>query len=241
MKKFSLLFIIVLLFASICYSQSLKILYNNQILTNNYVIDTTGLPSELFTIPLKLKNIAASSKQIKVKKIIHLSVNGSENSFCFAGQCFDSSVYISPIASTIDPNSIDSSFTGDYCGNGKIGTTSLTYVFFDVNNSSDSVAIKINFTTQNDVKLLSKQDIRFSNAYPNPASNSTSFEYNILKQYNSAYIRFSDILGSKVLDVAINDYNGKKTVDLSNFKKGIYFYSLVINDVTYLSRKLIVK
>lgn len=241
MKRISVIVLSFLFFATIGFSQSIKIVYNGVILNNNAVIDTSGTPNELFATFLGLNNTTNSVVQIKVKKIINYALNGSDVSFCFAGNCFDPSVFVSPTTASINSNTTDNSFSADYSGNGISGNTSVTYAFFNINSPGDTAKVTINYTTSVGVNEISKADITFSDAYPNPANNSTSIAYTLPKTTKTSSIRISNILGSKVAEIAIQDLNGKKTIDLSDYNKGIYFYSLIVNDKIFFTRKLIVR
>ncbi len=241
MNKISLLILSLILITTLSFSQSIKIVYNGNVLNNNAVIDTSGAPTDLFASLLGLKNITTSAVQIKVKKIINYALNGSDVSFCFAGNCFDPSVIISPTVASINPNTIDTSFTADYAANGKSGVSSVTYAFFNINAPGDTTKVTINYTTSVGINEISKSDIHFSDAYPNPATNSTTIAYSYPKTAKTAEIIISNILGSKVTEIQLNDFNSKKTIDISNLNKGVYFYSLIVNDKIYYTKKLIVK
>jgi hypothetical protein len=241
MKRISVLILSFLLIATIGFTQNIKLIYNGTTLNNNASIDTFGSNTLLFAIPLVIKNNTSSTAQIKVKKTVHFSVPGSDVSFCFAGNCFDPSVIISPTTAVINPNATDSSYTSDYSANGHNGGTSVTYAFYNINGTGDTAKVTFNFNTSISVNDISKSDIYFSDAFPNPASSITTIAYNLPKLTKTASIRISNIIGSKVTEIALQDLNGKKSIDLNDFTKGIYFYSLLVNDKIYYTKKLVVK
>lgn len=241
MKKISVLILSFLLITTIGFTQNIKLIYNGITLNNNATIDTIGSSTLMFAIPLVIKNNTSSTAQIKVKKTVHFSVPGSDVSFCFAGNCFDPAVIISPTTAIINPNATDSSYTSDYSANGHNGGTSVTYAFYNINGTGDTAKVTFNFNTSISVNDISKADIHFSDAYPNPANNSTTIAYALPKATNTASIRVSNILGSKIVEYILDDLNGRKTIDISDLNEGVYFYSLIVNNKIYFTKKLVVK
>jgi hypothetical protein len=241
MKKISVLILSLVFIVTLGFSQNLKIYYNGNLLTNNQEISAYGTPNDYIYVPFKVKNVGTSTISMKVKKIEHSLLNGSENAYCFAGNCFAPEIIISPNTAVIASNQFDTTFTADYNGNGKSGTSIISYVFYNINNVNDSVSVKVNYTTSVGINDISKADIQFSDAYPNPATNTTTIAYVLPKTTNIASIRISNILGSKIVEYTLDDLNGRKTIDISNLNEGVYFYSLIVNNKIYFTKKLVVK
>ena len=51
----------------------------------------------------------------------------------------------------------------------------------------------------------------------------------------------SNIVGNIIKKELLSEPSGKLSIDVNAFENGIYFYSLVINNKTIITRKLIVK
>ena len=116
------------------------------------------------------------------------------------------------------------------------------YVFFDVNNTNDSVAVLVKYTASPENisdDLLSL--VKFSGAYPNPAINVVYVDYTIPVSVNKASIVITNMLGSKVKEVKLGDLSGKARITVTDLINGIYFYSLVADDQLLLTRKFVVK
>ena len=241
MKK-SLLFLICLFIGiSFVFSQNLKIYQNGNILTNNQVLNITGDVNELITLSLHLKNISTSTINVKLKKLENSIVLGSENSFCYAGQCYSPTTMVSLDSSVIPANTFDTTFLADYGANGKSGTSKITYVFFNTANLNDSVCVIVNYTTAVGINTITKSEVNFSDAFPNPANNSVSFNYELPKQTTTAKIKICNILGSCVAEIDLTEHNGKKTLNTSELNNGIYFYSLILNNKLFYTRKIVIK
>ncbi len=241
MKKSVLILLCLVVTTSLIFAQNLQIFHNGILLTPNEVINLTGGSSELMLLPLDIKNTSNSTMDVKIKKIQHSLLTDSENSFCFAGSCYSPSTLISLSAAAIFVNGVDTSFEADYNAYGGSGVSTITYVFFNTANVNDSVSVVVNYSTSLGINDFAKSDVHFSDAFPNPASNNVSFTYALPKQIATAKIAIRNLLGSMVTEVELNEQNGKKTINTGNLKDGIYFYSLIVNDKVFYTRKLIVK
>ncbi len=84
-------------------------------------------------------------------------------------------------------------------------------------------------------------DIEFSNPYPNPVTTQTKINYFIPFSYNNATIVIRNIIGTTMKEYQILYQEGKITLDFSDFDEGIYFYSLIIDENIFLTKKIIKK
>lgn len=250
MKKVLSILVFFTLIAS-SFSQSIVLYQGNQVLTNNQVIVITsdvnanmiGSPETLIGV----KNSSGEAIPVKVKKAIIDTVTGSVNSFCW-GQCFDSRVYYSTSPLYIEAGETDnSSFYAEYWPNGLQGTTTIQYTFFkfEGNNETitDSASVIISFVINPaSVQQFISENSSLSNARPNPASNYTQIPYQLPTSINGeAQIIVKNLLGATVFTENVRNSSGKVYVNTSDFDAGIYFYSLVINNDTYFTKKLIIK
>jgi hypothetical protein len=241
MKKLSVIFICLLINLTFAFAQNLQIYRNGNLLANHEVINLAATSYEIIEVHLNVKNIAASTLNVKVKKIETSLISGSDNSFCFAGQCYPPSTTVSSSTASIASNSFDTTFKADYSGNGVVGTTTVAYVFYDISKPSDSVSVIMNFTTTVGVKEIIKSEASISEAFPNPASNLLSFYYNLPKQTSLAKISIFNIIGENLATIDLNESNGKKSINIADFKEGIYFYTLTADNIVVTTRKFMIK
>ena len=242
MKKIILFIFLAGFFVTFSFGQSLELSNEQGSIPNNSTIAVEGTPDELLAAPVWVTNISTVTLSVKVKKVIIDTVTLSENTFCWGGVCFPSTTYVAPMAVSIDPDGTNNGFEGHYEGNGYIGTSEIMYVFFDENNPADSACVKVRYlggTSSVKENLLS--NIEFSNAYPNPANTQTSFDYLFYYEFKDAEIIISTLLGSTVKNVKLQDIEGKVTINTSDLKDGVYFYSLMLNGKIATAKKLIVR
>ncbi len=105
-----------------------------------------------------------------------------------------------------------------------ITTTTGTYV--------DSVDLNINFTLA--VNAI-KPNVSLS-VSPNPASDDVTIS---LGNTESGSISIVDVLGNTILNETIS--NGQRTIDVSNFKNGVYFVLISTPGLKTTNRKLIIR
>ena len=80
-----------------------------------------------------------------------------------------------------------------------------------------------------------------SEVYPNPASNSVSLDYQLTPQVNDAQVKVYNVLGSVVREAELSRGTGKMRLDVSDLNNGIYFYSILVNNDVYQTKKLIIQ
>jgi hypothetical protein len=206
-------------------------------------IQVLGDPTAaVITAKIHVKNNAAEAKDVKVKKVIHEgdTLALTMNYFCW-GVCYGPTTYVSPFAQTIQAGAVNDQFYGDYNPQSIPGKSTITYVFFDVNNVNDSVAVTIEYNASPASVGAPKAQASVSAAYPNPAINTFNLEYNISGQVNKAKVVISNILGSQVKEVELDSRSGKIQIPVTELVNGIYFYSIVADEQLVLTRKFVVK
>ncbi len=124
-------------------------------LPNGAVINISGdYTTPTMVAPVHLKNISTDTIDVLAKKIELEKVTGSVNTFCWAGSCYPPDVYVSTESVSLAPDEKTTEFEGLYQPNENYGITTIMYVWFDENNTKDSVYVIVNYNT-NDVKKLS--------------------------------------------------------------------------------------
>jgi hypothetical protein len=244
MKKI-LLSLLCLALWSGTFAQSFVVTDTNGVELNaGGTIQFMGDPSdEVIQAIVYLKNVSDVVKDVKVKKVINEAdvLPGTVNTFCW-GLCFPPDTYISPFAQTIQGGALCDQFYGDYNPLNVPGITRITYVFWDVNNTNDSVAVTVEYNASpasvNDGPV---SKTKFSDAYPNPAIDHVNIDYNVSALVNNASIIVMNMLGSKVKEMPLENRSGKARIMVSDLTNGIYFYSLVVDDQVVVTRKFVVK
>jgi hypothetical protein len=242
MKKI-ILTALSLLFAVFLQASSLELYFNGSAVQHSSTVQVIGDPgAEYIQARINVKNISAAALDVKVKKVIHEgdTLPGTMNYFCW-GLCFTPFTYTSPNSLNIQPGQTLEDFYGDYNPFNVIGISHITYVFFDMNNVNDSVAITVEFNASPASILDPAAGVKFSEAYPNPAISVVNIDYTLSSSISRAAVVISNMLGCRVKEIPLTESAGKIQLPVYDLVNGIYFYSLVGDDRVILTRKFIVE
>lgn len=242
MKKIALT-ILLALFATASFSQSIKLFYEGEEVSDTLNISVDRINDES-TFWLSVKNNTSDSLYITVSKEVLSELPDSYNTFCL-GNCFDPSVTVSPF--TLDlaagESSTNDQFHFVYFPANQEGTTTVKYHFYDERINEIPRDLVVNYITgevgiQDEVVTT-----KMFNAYPNPATSNVTIQYELNGRtaVNDARIVITSLVGNKVYTQPINNNSGKASIDISNLVAGIYFYSIEANGQIISTKKLIVK
>lgn len=243
MKKSLLLTLACALFTVGAFAQSLSLSWTGGSLSNGDTVTYYGdTATTLAAEDIDCTNNGATALAVKVRKYPISIVSGSENSFCW-GTCYLPNTLVSSMSVNINPSETSIEFIGDYKAKGNIGTSIVMYTFFDMNNPDDSVCLFVKYDCNmgSGVENNDPVTVEFSNAYPNPARDFTTFNYSLPASGQQARLILRDILGNVVSNTEINDHTGSLRLETGSLTDGVYFYSLLLNEQPFLTRKLIIK
>ena len=125
---------------------------------------------------------------------------------------------------------------------GQAGSSTVRYTFFDVNHRNDSANFTLHILATNVVgikNIAAKSKNKISTAFPNPSINNTSITYSIENPKNTLLVLY-DVLGKEVWSKKPESTEGIFQLNTSSLQAGIYFYSLLVDNVSIVTKKLIV-
>lgn len=200
-----------------------------------------GDPYSTMTARAFIKNTSSDTLYLKAKRNEVSLVAGSINYFCW-DVCYTPSTDFSINALPVAPGDTIEDFYADYEASGNLGTSTIQYCFYKESDQSDSICINISFTaTPTGIETITSADANtVSAAYPNPTSGSSRVQYTLKNNAKESKIEIHNLLGSLIKTVALTNKAGVAELQLSEAEAGIYFYSLVVDDKTISTRKLIV-
>jgi len=140
--------------------QSIELsLESGEVIPGGYTVNVTDAPTaSALAAHVYVKNISTETRNVLVKKVILLNIEGSMNTFCWAGSCYGPNTYVSPSATVLLPGETATDFAGDLSPNGNEGIGTIMYVWFDENNTSDSAYVYVNFNTMSEKSLAISND-----------------------------------------------------------------------------------
>jgi len=227
------------------FSQSLTLSDANGPIADGSIVTITGDTNVTIEAHIYVSNFTSAAIDVKVRMIEVSIIPGSVHYFCW-GSCYNPplpSGFVSPSAITINPSTTNmNDFIGDYQPKGNIGTTQIRYEFFNVNDTADKVSVIIHYYGGPvSIDEFNPENIKISDAFPNPATTETKITYELPKEIISARVIVRDLLGNTVKEMLLPDLTGEIVLNTSDLNGGIYFYSLLLNDQVYSTKKLIIR
>ena len=192
-----------------------------------------------FESHLQVSNSANNPISILVMCDRSQMISGHQTSYCWA-LCYDTTVCgISPDQLAVPGRSVDStSFHSYLYPNNIVGTSIMTYTFFDQNNQADSIVAHITFDALS-TGINEVQKGYLSNAYPNPATSITTINYN-LPSLNNGHVYLYNVLGVMVKDIILSNLQSMVVISTSDLNSGIYTYTLVNEGKLVSANRLVV-
>ncbi|MDZ7848820.1 MAG: T9SS type A sorting domain-containing protein [Owenweeksia sp.] len=193
-----------------------------------------------------VENVGSQAIQVLVKRINkNYTPLTDSNAICWQ-ICFAPDVSQAPhsTAITLSPGQV--SAKSDFVGHvypdrdGTPYTGDITYVFFDLNNPSDSVAHTVSYEVNNTFAVAEIDVSRLVNVYPNPAQDNVTIDYD-LQSLNQASFELINVVGNKVYQKELNAGSGELKLSIDRLPRGVYFYLLRNEGETLLTRKLVIE
>ncbi len=240
MKKILLSIAFAAFILGAAFSQNLEIYFEDQLLEPDQEITVGGEASSSVIVldAIDVKNISSSTKAVKCAREDITIVPGASNSFCW-GLCYPPTTDTSAVSVDIDAGGMYTEFSGDYFPDGNEGASTIKYTYYDELNPSDKISVVVVYSTL--VGINDPVDYKLSAAYPNPANSFVKFDYDVSEISDNSKVVIYNLLGSAVKEVRIDNSFGSLKISTSDFKEGIYFYSLVVNNEPTKTQKLIIK
>jgi len=243
MKKIILSLAVILVTVFHTNAQSFTLSWNGVTLSDTVTLGPETAGGEEIMLEVILTNNTGSDAGIKVARNEVQIEPGSENYFCW-GACYPPFIDTSGMTMTIPAggSSLEGDFSGHYVPNGTTGLSTISYSFYD--NDSGLEVAKIVFIADPNVVAIdenSLSSIQVSDIYPNPATNYINLDYSLPKEIESANIAIYNVLGSVVMKQQVELMNNKFRMDISELDGGVYFYSLLLNGESYITKKLVIR
>lgn len=231
MKKQILLLTTLLASGIAAYSQ----ITLNNVVTQYFTPDNTA-PMDAHLDVINNSNNSVDINVIRTK--VTLNPN-HEELFCWGLYCYLPNTDTSQFPTTLAPGATEITFKPEVTPHGFDGTDILHYRFYDVNNPSDSVAVTIEFyfnTTAGLVENANESYLKFNNM----VNNFTVFNYKLPAGSANSRIDIHNMLGSRINSIALSEKQGMKMVTTSDLSNGVYLVSLVVNNKTSHSYRMVV-
>jgi hypothetical protein len=116
----------------------------------------------------------------------------------------------------------------------------IEYTFYDERNPDEKYVFEVYFKHSGESVVDYSSEEIFSNAYPNPARDVVSFDYNMPFDAQSASVAIYNMMGQEVIRQDVNVGSSRLNINVSDLTDGVYFYSLIVNNQAVKTNKLII-
>lgn len=240
MKKTILFLFLLTIIGFSVSAQSLTLSKNSAAVLNGDTITVNGAITNVLQCLVDVTNNSAAEISVKCRRSELSVVSGSTNSICWGGQCWPENVSQTPDPTIIPAGDTTSEFSGDYSPHGFAGVSIIKYKFFDMNNVNDSVCFFGKFIATPVGISESAGSVSISPAFPNPSDKGAYINYKLFESDNNAKIIVTDMVGNEVKRISVDGKDGKVRIDTYDMMEGVYFYSFIINNKAYYTKKLVV-
>jgi hypothetical protein len=245
MKKFTLLMITFLFSFSLAHAQSYSLSWDGNEIGEEVML--LGDPADFeLVFHAILTNNSDDTDTIKVRRTFVQMVDGALHYLCW-GLCYapnSETVFVSPAYIVLGPGEScgEEDFAGHYEINGAIGTSIVEYTFFNQSDEDENITVTVTYkaSPENIAEQIMANGF-ISEIYPNPAIRQVTLDYELTPQVDNASLRVMNLLGAVVKDFDLNKSASNIRLDVSDLTSGVYFYSIIINNEVYKTKKLIVK
>jgi len=193
-------------------------------------------------IPIKVRNTTEKAQFYVIKKA-QADLNANQKGyFCLGDDCLDAG--IDQFTRKLEP--------GEVLGNlyfqvetGMVTTiNSLRFEVFPKGNPQ--VGLDHSITLSVDEKpgkslVFQSKDIVIHDIYPNPVADQAFIDYKIHNEMLKAKIVIHNILGSSVGHYDLPVFESKIKIQAEELTPGVYFYTVYLDNIGVLTRKLIVR
>jgi len=226
---------------------SFEILDSNGVVVTGTTINVAIIANTNYKDKLKIKNLTNNDITYRVERTYLTTpyCTGSYIFYCAAGMCFlpDSVMTHTTLNSLILANETLPSgpFTYGIEPHYDVGPTccneDVLYKIINVSNPADTARVIYHYQCVNSVQ---ESSVSYSfYAFPNPANKLLHINYLLDNSSNNEVI-FYDMLGKEIRKITLKNNKGIETVDVSDLKAGVYFYTLIVNNEMKETKKIII-
>ncbi len=245
MNKLLLSFLIGLLFTGFSARAQVVILNENmEDITNDTLNILATIDDDYMKINIFFANNGEEDVEVFVRKIEVDMVDGASNTFCWLDYCFSPMVFEVEEPIILEPEGVstDTDFYTEFFPGGVAGISQVVYEFYDDRESFEAVQVTINFIIEDhtSVAFFDAKAFGLGDARPNPARDHTWINLDLPAGTSNAQVVVRNLLGNAVITQPVEPGSRRVRIDTSSLNNGIYIYSLIVNNQTVKSKRLVV-
>lgn len=200
-----------------------------------------GKIGETFKIPFRIRNTSEKAIVMVIRKVNEQIGTTQKNYFCPDQSCLDELtqdflVRIEPGQSSNLQIGIESGLVS--------GPGTIHYLVYNRLFPNQSQEVEINFhvdEVSDRTNLYQSKSLIIKDFYPNPVIDHASIEYSVTSDRSEAKVQIRNLLGNIVAEYLLDPREQVLRFKTDELTAGIYFYTVVLNNESVMTRKLVVK
>lgn len=195
------------------------------------------------------KSIIIQNESNQTKTYLLKNLRGNVGSsqkvkICIGEQCFDPKRDLAKIKISLKPAEIMTDLYLEF-EMGIVETMgSFDLIFVNAENIRETFMVEARYSVSNpDTKIdeFDYKDIKLSDVYPNPSSRIAQLDYQFENPRVKAKITINSFIGNPVAEYELDPERNSLSINVSELKEGIYFYTLFLDNKNIVTKKLQIK
>jgi hypothetical protein len=201
-----------------------------------------GAIGDLIKAPIKLKNTSNKSITLILKKEDSQELGSSQKSFvCPDNNCFEKS---EDLIVKLEPGQTLQNISIALEAGLVEGFSTVKYIIYNRLTPTEYTPIEISFAVEGKPEksnIYTSKFITINDVYPNPVTDYANIDYKLHSDEVKTKIVIHTILGTALNEYELQYLESRVKIQTSELSAGIYFYTLYIDNIGVMTRKLIVK
>ncbi len=197
---------------------------------------------QIIRLPIRIKNTSDRAQFFIIRKAQGDLGSNQKGYFCLGDDCFDPG--LDQFSKRIEPGeTLNNLYFTVETG---LVTTLNSFRFEVFPRGNPAIGIEHAFSLAVDEKpakslVFQSKDITIHDIYPNPVIDQAYIDYRIYNESLKAKVVIHNILGSPVGHHDMPVFETKVKIQADELSSGVYFYTVYLDNVGVLTRKLVVR
>lgn len=191
-----------------------------------------------------LQNESSQSKTYLLKNFRGNVGSSQKVKICIGEQCFDPKRDLAKIKLSLHPGEIMTDLYLEF-EMGIVETMGSFDLFFvNAENIRETFIVEARYSVSNpDTKIdeFDYKEIKLSDVYPNPSSRVAQLDYQFNNPKVKAKITINSFIGNPIAEYELDPGRNSLSINVSDYKEGIYFYTLFLDNKNIVTKKLQIK
>ncbi len=194
-------------------------------------------------IPIRIRNTSDRAHTIVIRRVMAELNANQKGYFCVGDECFDGA--IDQVTRRLEPGEVASNVY--FVVEPGLSATSNAFRFEVFQKNNPQLNLEHSFMLSVEEKqarsfVFQTRVIMVHDVYPNPITDSDAFlDYKLIDENIKAKVVIHNILGSPVGEHEMLFTDTRVKIQAEGFSSGVYFYTIYLDNVGVLTRKLVVR